>query len=273
MTSDRALSRIRRADPRDLWNGWLVVATVGVAILTVNALTALADNRHVAFWEPWVWEVTSYVGALLSLWIPWLAVALAPPEEALGEGWRPKTRFALTHMAGALAYSILHVGIFALLRETAYSIAGSAYDFGGRFFYEFRKDALTYSLFVSIFWLVGFLRLRQNDPVRPVSFDIRDGARIIRTPLADILAVTSAGNYVEFRLADGRRPLMRATLAAIALELEGFGFVRVHRSWLVNAERVTGLRPERSGDWTVELGPLEAPLSRRYPAALERLKG
>ena len=109
--------------------------------------------------------------------------------------------------------------------------------------------------------------------MRPVSFDIRDGARIIRTPLSEIVAVSSAGNYVEFWLADGRRPLMRATLAAVEVELERFGFVRAHRSWLVNSGRVTGLRPEGSGDWTVELGAVEAPLSRRYPQALERLRG
>ena len=123
------------------------------------------------------------------------------------------------------------------------------------------------------FLLSAYLRRRRNEAVRPVSFDIRDGARIIRVPLADILAVSSAGNYVEFRLADGRRPLMRATLAAVEAELSRFGFVRVHRSWLVNTERVTGLRPDGSGDWTVELGAVEAPLSRRYPAALEQLRG
>ena len=65
---------------------------------------------------------------------------------------------------------------------------------------------------------------------------------------------------------------MRATLAAIEVELGAFGFVRAHRSWLVNAARVTGLRPDGSGDWTVELGDVVAPLSRRYPRALERLK-
>ena len=116
------------------------------------------------------------------------------------------------------------------------------------------------------------LREARETPVRPVSFDIRDGARLIRAPLGDILAVASAGNYVEFILADGRRPLMRATLAAVEVELERCGFVRTHRSWLVNAARMSGLRPEGSGDWTVELGALEAPLSRRYSEALERLR-
>jgi DNA-binding LytR/AlgR family response regulator len=51
------------------------------------------------------------------------------------------------------------------------------------------------------------------------------------------------------------------------------GFVRTHRSWLVNPARVTGLRPEGSGDYAVELGAVEAPLSRRFPQALAALRG
>jgi DNA-binding LytR/AlgR family response regulator len=65
---------------------------------------------------------------------------------------------------------------------------------------------------------------------------------------------------------------MRTTLAAVEAELGPAGFVRTHRSWLVNASRLTGLLPEGSGDWTVELGEAKAPLSRRYPGALARLK-
>ncbi len=66
---------------------------------------------------------------------------------------------------------------------------------------------------------------------------------------------------------------MRSALSAVEADLADKGFVRTHRSWLVNAARVTGLKPEGSGDWTVELGALEAPLSRRFPDALARLRG
>ena len=61
---------------------------------------------------------------------------------------------------------------------------------------------------------------------------------------------------------------MRATLAAVEVELERFGFVRAHRSWLVNAGRVTGLRPEGSGDWTVELTGWSPGVSVLLPAGL-----
>ncbi len=269
-------ARLRRADRRDLINGWLTIAVVTVLAMSVNAMTILSDKPDTDWWEPWTWEGSSAVVGLALMWLPWLAVVMATPADLSGHGWQRRLRFGGVHLAGALIYSILHVTGFVMLRRLTYGLLDAGpYEFDGlvgRFVYEFRKDLLSYATFVTVFWLAGRLREGREGPLRPVSFDIRDGGRIIRAPLDQIVAVSSAGNYVEFCLADGRRPLMRATLAAIEVELERFGFVRAHRSWLVNARKVTGLRPEGSGDWTVELGRIEAPLSRRYPGALERLK-
>lgn len=262
-----------RADTQDLRRALVLVAAVTAVVVVVNVLTALADIPDLQTWEPWSWEITSAITILLAIWIPWLATAAAPPDAALGSGWRPKALFLAVHLVGVLALSAVHVTGFVILRSLVYGwMDAEPYEFGDRFIYELRKDFLSYSTFVATFWVLGYLRRRRDEPVRPVSFDIRDGARIIRAALPDIIAVSSAGNYVEFWLADGRRPLMRATLAAIEVELEPFGFVRVHRSWLVNAARVTALEPDGSGDWTVELGGVAAPLSRRYRQALERLR-
>ena len=180
-----------------------------------------------------------------------------------------------------LAWSILHVGGFLILRHSVYALAGETYnygDLGEKFLYEARKDILSYTMAVATFWVAGrMVFASQAAPTAPtpppVTLDIRDGARVIRVPVTDILAVASAGNYVEVHLTDGRKPLMRSALSALETELAPQGFVRTHRSWLVNAARMTGLRPEGSGDWTVELGALEAPLSRRFLDALARLRG
>lgn len=262
----------------DFLRGWVVIAAVAVVVTVVNALTVQVDAPQVARWKPWVWEATSAVSILVAAGIAWWTARRAPPDDSvLADGWRSIGLFAATHLIGLLVFSIVHVAGFVVLRQAAYAAVGAGpYEFDGlaeRFVYELRKDTLSYSAFVATFWLARRLRQVRTTTIRPVSFDIRDGARIIRAPLDDILAVTAAGNYVEFVLADGRRPLMRATLAAVEVELERFGFVRVHRSWLVNAARATGLRPEGSGDWTVELGAIEAPVSRRFPEALARLKG
>jgi DNA-binding LytR/AlgR family response regulator len=66
---------------------------------------------------------------------------------------------------------------------------------------------------------------------------------------------------------------MRATLSALESELNPLGFVRTHRSWLLNVRQVTGLDPAGSGNYAVRLGELTVPLSRRFPEALAKLRG
>lgn len=111
-------------------------------------------------------------------------------------------------------------------------------------------------------------RCRKQSP----TFDIRDGARLNRVRLEEVLAIGSAGNYVEFILLDGRKLMMRAALSTLEGKLGPQGFVRTYRSWIVNTARVTALKPEGSGDYAIQIDTLIVPLSRRFPAALARLK-
>jgi hypothetical protein len=269
------LERLRGVETRDLMIGAVAIAVGALAVTVVNSLTVQVDNPEVSAWEPWVWEGSSAFVVVLLAWLPWLSTAGAPPD-MVRDGWRARAAFAGVHLAVAAIWSALHVVGMMSLRLAVYDWTDAGpYEPGPAgevYLYEFRKDLLSYAAFVALFWMLRRLRRTTGAPLRPVSFDIRDGARIIRAPVGEILAVSSAGNYVEFWLADGRRPLMRATLAAIEVELEAYGFVRAHRSWLVNAARVTGLAPDGSGDWTVELGEIRAPVSRRFPEALARLK-
>jgi hypothetical protein len=248
-----------------------VSAVVVGAIVTLNVITIAHDMPRLGLLGPVIWEGSSWISVMAFFWIPWLGYRLAPP--GVRSRW-----WLLVHLPAALAYSLLHVGGFILLRDLAYRIAGRVYDFGSfvpNFLYELRKDALGYVLFVASFALTEHL-LRQQQLIRTpgqtLTFDIRDGARLTRVRLSEILAITSAGNYVEFALADGRHLLMRSPLSAVESDLSGRGFVRTHRSWLVNEAAVTGLQPQGSGDYGVSLGSLTAPLSRRFPAALARLR-
>jgi hypothetical protein len=253
---------------------YAVTALFVTAINTLNVMSILHDMPRLNPLEPLIWEGSSWLTLLVFFWIVWLAWRLAPFKV------RPRW-LLLIHIPAALVFASAHVGGFIALRIFAYWALGGHYHVGHfwtQFLYELRKDGFGYVMFLAGFALIEHL-LRQQQPAAAVApaadstFDIRDGAKLTRVRLSDILAVTSAGNYVEFALADGRRLLMRKPLAALESDLEGRGFVRTHRSWLVNAARVTALKPEGSGDYEISLGTLEVPLSRRFKAALAKLRG
>ncbi|MEI9996479.1 MAG: LytTR family DNA-binding domain-containing protein [Rhizomicrobium sp.] len=254
------------------WRTFLYAAApIGVLVAlinTLNIITTLHNAPRYGLLAPVVWEGSSWISLMAFLWIPWTAFRLAPLTE------RPYWRAALVHPAGAVLFALAHVLGFIALRKLAYAAAGQSYVFGAfgpNFLYEFSKDGLGYILMIGGFTLIARL-LQTPRTANDTTFTIRDGARIVRIPIDDILAASSAGNYVEFALRDGRKPLMRSPLSAIESELAPHGFVRVHRSWLVNPARMTGLTPNGSGDYTVELGALSVPLSRRFPGALARLR-
>jgi hypothetical protein len=238
---------------------------------TINVWTIWHEAPGAGLLAPMIWEGSSWITFMLFFWIPWLGWRFAPPLV------RPRWKL-LAHIPVAMIFSLAHVSGFVLLRKLAYWLLGAHYDYGNfvpQYFYELVKDALGYTLFVAGFTLVDNLLRQQaliEAPALVRTFDIRDGARMTRVRLEEILAIASAGNYVEFVMRDGRRLLMRSPLSALELELAARGFVRTHRSWLVNAEQVTALKPEGSGDYAVELPTLTVPLSRRFPEALAKLR-
>lgn len=246
-------------------------AAIAILVGVVNILNIITVQHAIhSLAGPFVWEGSSWVSLLLFLWIPWLAWRVAPL------GVRPRWKL-LVHIPAAAVFIASHVAGFDLLRALVYAVAGKHYGYGPflpQLQYEARKDLLGYVLFMGLFSLIDHLLQQQGTaPAGTTTFDIRDGAKLTRVRLDEILAVASAGNYVEFFLADGRRLLMRAALRKVEHELSPRGFVRTHRSWLANSGKVTALKPDGSGDYTVELGHQIVPLSRRFPAALAKLRG
>lgn len=254
------------------WRALPLFAAAIFALNTVNVFTSLQDRPLDPWVAPVVEEYTSAVSAIAFMWIGWAAFRIAPPNS------RPLWRMLAVQAVGLTAFAAAHITGFYILRMLVFRLLDIPFDFdlAERFVYELRKDAVGYFIGTAGFWALSRAYAPRADQAptsgAPATFDIRDGARLLRTPTAQILAARSAGNYVEFVLADGRKPLMRSPLSALEADLAALGFVRTHRSWLVNAARVTELRPQKSGDYAVMLGEVEAPLSRRFPDALARLR-
>jgi DNA-binding LytR/AlgR family response regulator len=162
------------------------------------------------------------------------------------------------------------------LRKLAYFAAGGFYDFShGRLWielvYEYRKDVITYAILAGVFWLIQWRAEAAAARARatPERIEIRDGATAVYLPPGDIVWVEAAGNYVEFHARGGVR-LVRGTLSAWEAKLAPLGFVRAHRSRIVNRARIAAIRPTPSGDLSIALDDgREIAGSRRYREAVE----
>ena len=102
---------------------------------------------------------------------------------------------------------------------------------------------------------------------------IKANGRIILVRFADIDWIEADRDYVSVHVG-GKTWLMRETIAAVELRLALSGFVRIHRSTLVNADRVKEPRSRDKGEYTVVLTDgTELKLTRNYRVSVERLVG
>lgn len=105
----------------------------------------------------------------------------------------------------------------------------------------------------------------------PERFVVRTPGRIVFLPLAEVDWIEAAGNYVYVH-AGRERHLIRGTLKAIESRFAS-RFARIHRSAIVNLERVRELAPRAHGDCEVVLrGGARLPVSRTFAARLRALR-
>ena len=91
--------------------------------------------------------------------------------------------------------------------------------------------------------------------------------------VAEIDWVEADGDYVSVHVG-AKSWLLRETIAGAEARLALSGFVRIHRSTLVNIHRVRELLPLSKGEFTVVLlDGTELKLSRNHRFALECLLG
>jgi two-component system LytT family response regulator len=86
----------------------------------------------------------------------------------------------------------------------------------------------------------------------------------------DVASLEAAGHYVEIRTVSAAH-LVRDTIAALERRLDAVRFVRIHRSTIVNIDKVAELRPAFHGEFEVVLiGGRRLRCSRTYAAELTR---
>jgi two-component system LytT family response regulator len=102
-----------------------------------------------------------------------------------------------------------------------------------------------------------------TDPLADRIF-VKDRGRGIFVRIPDIDYVEALGNYARIHAA-GARHMLRERISTLEQRLAPHGFARVHRSAIVNLDRVREVVPRRTGDHVVVLaGGVRLKLSRSY---------
>jgi two-component system LytT family response regulator len=115
--------------------------------------------------------------------------------------------------------------------------------------------------------------LEQLRPERryPARFLVRNANRMYFVRVDDVDWMDAAGNYVRLHTG-GRAHLVRDTMKAIEARLDPERFVRIHRSAIVNIERVAQIEPYLHGEYVVILRDgTKLTSSRAHSAALRAL--
>lgn len=267
-----------------------------------NTAVALVDARERAVpragWEIVTWEVSSHL----------VLLALVPAVVALQRRLAPLARARLPlwlagHLAGSVAFSLVHVAAMFALRALVYAAVGERYDpagWTGRWGYEYLKDVRAYLAMVFGIWVYGVFMLRLQGearvldapeaapsagaatapapapaapPARPERFLVRKLRREFLIAADDIDWLQAQGNYVGLHV-NGHDYLLRATLTDFLAQLDPARFVRVHRSHAVNLGRIREIEPLDGGEARLHMHDgSTVPCSRRHREALRTAAG
>ena len=130
------------------------------------------------------------------------------------------------------------------------------------------EPSATSSLPLSRVDLANLIRvLRQLEILakrQPPRIAFKAKGKILFLDLTEIVAVQAEGNYVSLR----HRPnpyLLRESLSSMAEKLKPYGFIRIHRSVLVNIAAVEEIEPLPTGEYRLRVkGGTEYLVTRTY---------
>ncbi|MCA1661179.1 MAG: LytTR family DNA-binding domain-containing protein [Novosphingobium sp.] len=107
-------------------------------------------------------------------------------------------------------------------------------------------------------------------------------SELLRISADDVTRIDAERDYVRLHVATGdggkgfgvRSYLLLQTIAGLEARLDPAQFIRVHRSTILRRDRITGLRHDGLGVWSVELGD-EQPvrIGRTYLSKVKSLAG
>jgi len=266
----------RDADRRS----YVIIAVILLGYTIVDSLSTLTeaarDGESMPMAWPWLLNLSS-VGVLMALAPVLMWVTSRAPVTPGSWRWAVPV-----HVLVSLGVSAIHITAMVAIRKALWPpLFEQDYTFfstlGGDILYEYRKDAFTYLGFVFLIqssreYEQSRLEARaaREDARREKRLTLKCGGRTLWIEAHDLISAKAAGNYIEVTTETGEH-LARNSLSTLARQLEAAGVraARVHRSHLVNLDKVVETKPTGSGDLTIRMNNGgEIPGSRRFRGVL-----
>lgn len=274
-------NREQRAERRADRQSAVLIVAILLSFTLVDSLSTLTEfareGEYVHPALPWLLNFTSI--AVMTALIPvMLWTANRAPVTASTWRWSLPA-----HLAASIVISLAHVLAMVAIRKLVWPVLfGQPYDFfnfiPGDLFYEYRKDVFAYAGFILIIQSSREYQQQRleaaaarEDARRDKRLTLKCGGRTIWMAAEDLIAAKAAGNYVEIKTETGEH-LARTTLGALERQLDEAGIraARVHRSYLVNLDKILEAAPTGSGDLSIRMKDgSEIPGSRRFREKLD----
>ena len=253
---------------------WLIFVAI---FWTMNTQTMIADK--IRYGLPYdlkaliMIEGSSGIAALIMIYyvVVWAERFPFHPQRIV--------EYILRHLLGSVIFSLGHVGLMALFREMLFDnyIGNFVTDnIFSTLLYEYRKDV---GLYLTLLIIITVYRLyRERKQLEAHSKAKNSERMLIKTRTGEKLIERSniewlkaAANYVEIHT-DTDEYLVRTTMVEMERCLNSSNFARVHKSFIVNLDKINEIIPTESGDFRISLtSKIVIPLSRRYRESLEKV--
>ena len=229
-----AIARLPR--PLLIAMAWTVIAIAAAGLVAVRLIAIGKMDRFIP-------EALTDI-AIIPLWAlatPWIFRSV--------ERWPVSSRRNLAlHAAFGAVFVVLSNVVIRLPLLTRGALPFARNLAVGLAFYSV-PAMLAYAAIVAI----GHRIAPKRPPAaRPSSITIRDRARVIVVPFDEIQWIQAEDNYVLVHTAS-RSYTAREKIGAIEKQIDGAGFLRVHRSAIVRRDAVQEIRPLTHGDFEVIL--------------------
>ena len=112
--------------------------------------------------------------------------------------------------------------------------------------------------------------LQQKQPAQAIvrdSFFVYVEYNLVKVIIDEILYIEAMKDYVKIFITTSPRPIItKASLKAMEEKLAGHRFVRIHKSYIVSADKITAIKRD-----LICIGKVELPLSENYKAGVDKL--